>query len=52
MMYDYSILPLAYESIHKEKGHYQALSISRKNVLALVPQVICFGWFSPGILNW
>ena len=36
---DPNFLLSAYESIHKEKGHYQALSISRRNVLALVPQV-------------
>ena len=35
----YFVYQIAYESIHKEKGHYHALSMSRKNVLALVPQV-------------
>ena len=30
---------IAYETIQKDRGHYKALSISRKNVLALVPQV-------------
>jgi len=28
----------AYESIHKEKSNYQALSLSRKDILALMPQ--------------